>query len=162
MTIYLVRHAQAGTRHDWSGDDISRPLTREGRRQAADLVELLGDLELDVIASSPYLRCIETVAPLAARRSYSDSALQLQVDQVLAEGSPLGAIALVRSYAATHADAVLCSHGDIIPGVLDALVRDDGLDLGPSPRCQKGSIWVLEANRSPGCFVSALYVPPPN
>jgi phosphohistidine phosphatase SixA len=159
VTIYLVRHAQAGNRSDWSGDDESRPLTREGRHQAADLVEMLGEVELDEIHSSPYLRCVETVAPLSARRSREGVGLITHIHQALTEGSPLDAIALVRSLASTKTHAVLCSHGDIIPGVLEALVRDDHLDLGPAPKCQKASIWVLEPDGSR--FTHALYVPPP-
>ena len=159
MTLYLVRHAQAGTRSHWDGDDQSRPLTTEGRHQAADLVDMLGEVALTQILSSPFKRCIETVAPLAARRYGERPGLQLRVDQSLAEGSPLAAIALVRSL--TDTDAVLCSHGDIIPGILDSLVCTDGLELGKDPKCQKGSIWVIDADKAGKHFASAVYVPPP-
>lgn len=159
MTIYLVRHAQAGTRHDWSGDDLTRPLTREGRRQAADLVDMLGEVQLDQILTSPFLRCIETVAPLAARRS--GDGLCIKVHASLAEGPALDAIALVRSFGSEEINAVLCSHGDIIPGVLDALVREDGLDLGPAAKCQKGSTWMIDTTKGSDRFSNALYLPPP-
>ena len=159
MTLYLVRHAQAGTRSQWDGDDRSRPLTHEGRRQAADLVGTLGEVALAQILSSPFKRCCETVAPLVARRQGELPPVRSHIDIALAEGSPLAAIALVRSLART--DAVLCSHGDIIPGVLESLVKADGLDLGKDPRCQKGSIWVIEPNRARDRFESAVYVPPP-
>ncbi len=159
MTLYLVRHAQAGTRSHWDGDDLSRPLTTEGRHQAADLVDMLGEVALTQILSSPFKRCMETVAPLVARRHGERPGLQLQIHQSLAEGSPSEAIALVRSL--TDIDAVLCSHGDIIPGILDALVRADGLELGKDPKCQKGSIWVIDADKARARFVTAVYVPPP-
>ena len=34
MTVYLVRHAKAGSRKGWSGDDEHRPLSKAGRAQA--------------------------------------------------------------------------------------------------------------------------------
>ena len=37
MPLYLVRHAKAGSRHDFDGSDRDRPLTNSGRRQASAL-----------------------------------------------------------------------------------------------------------------------------
>ena len=38
---YSIRHASAGDRDTWIGDDRARPLDDQGRQQAAALVELL-------------------------------------------------------------------------------------------------------------------------
>ncbi len=152
MTLYLLRHAQAGSRATWDGtDDTRRPLTSQGRRQAADLVGLLVDLPIDRVLSSPYLRCVETVAPLTARLG-----MPLEITEALAEGPEDDALALVRSLGS--ANVLMCSHGDIIPALLDTFRRVDRLDLGTDPRCQKGSVWMLE----PGpVFDKAVYLPPP-
>ncbi len=155
MTVLLLRHAQAGSRSDWRGDDRGRPLTREGRRQAADLVELLAEVPLTAVRTSPYRRCIETVAPIAARLG-----LPIVVDPALTEGPFDGALTLVRSSASDT--VLLCSHGDVIPGVLNELVVADGLDLGPAPRCQKGSVWFLEPQPGTDRFAVAAYAPPPS
>jgi phosphohistidine phosphatase SixA len=45
-----------------------RPLDEKGRRQAAALVDELAEFQIERILSSPYLRCVETVEPLAAQR----------------------------------------------------------------------------------------------
>jgi broad specificity phosphatase PhoE len=155
VTIYLIRHADAGSRARWTSDDRLRPLTPEGRYQAADLAGLLHGVGIEAIRSSPYRRCIETVAPLAAA-----TGLVAKVDLRLTEGPAAGALRLVRTLAREDAQAALCSHGDVIPDVLAALQQEDGLNLGPAPRCQKGSIWVLDANDD-GVFVKAAYVAPP-
>ncbi len=155
MTVYLLRHANAGSRSKWSGDDRLRPLNSDGRHQAADLVEVLGELGITRVISSPYRRCVQTVAPLAAALG-----LELEIHEALAEGPGGPAIDLARSLA--NEAAVLCSHGDIIPAILDALVVDDALSLGPDAKCQKASTWILEPNAlRPGGFASASYVPPP-
>jgi broad specificity phosphatase PhoE len=154
VALYLVRHAQAGVRALWKGDDRSRPLTDEGRRQAADLVGIFADVELNEIWSSPFLRCVETVAALGARKG-----LRVKVCEALGEGSHMEALSLARRLADTN--VLFCSHGDIIPGLLDSFATFDGVDLGPQPRCQKGSTWILEPDDERERFVSAIYVPPP-
>jgi broad specificity phosphatase PhoE len=104
------------------------------------------------VLSSPYVRCVQTVAPLAQRLK-----LKVETTEELAEGSALEAISLVRASAAGAAVA-MCTHGDIVPEVLVTLADEDRLDLGPSPRQPKGSVWVLEAEH--GTFVRATYLPP--
>jgi broad specificity phosphatase PhoE len=157
MTVYLIRHAQAGSRARWNGtDDRLRPLTAHGRYQAADLVGTLNELGITEVRSSPYRRCIETVAPLTAALG-----IDLQIDPALEEGPADRAIALVRE-TRSH-NIALCSHGDIIPAVLDHVMRHDALSLGEDLRCQKGSVWMLEAGRTaPTRFIAAKYLPPPH
>jgi phosphohistidine phosphatase SixA len=66
--ILLIRHGSAGDPDEWDDDDRLRPLDERGRRQAEELVGLLSGYELDRIVSSPALRCIQTVEPLAHAR----------------------------------------------------------------------------------------------
>ncbi len=159
MTLLLVRHAEALSRGDWSGPDELRPLSPKGRRQATGLVHVLGDrFPIGRLVSSPSLRCIETLSPLASILGVS-----LEVSGALAEGTdPEDAVRLART-AATPPGAddalVLCTHGDLIPQVLEVLEEADGVELGRSPRCQKGSTWVFEGKR--GGFTTATYIPPP-
>ena len=67
MTIHLVRHARAGSRSRWKGDDSLRPLSKVGRTQADGIAKRLANEPVDLIVSSPYLRCVDTVAPLVER-----------------------------------------------------------------------------------------------
>ncbi len=159
MTLLLVRHAEAESRSSWDDPDVLRPLSAKGRRQASGLVHVLGDqFAVGRLVTSPSLRCIETLSPLAATL-----VLTLEVSGSLSEGvDPEPAVELARSGATLPSSAgtlVLCSHGDLIPAVLDALHTDDGVDLGSQSRCQKGSTWVLEGKR--GRFTTATYIPPP-
>jgi 8-oxo-dGTP diphosphatase len=103
VTSVLVRHASAGDRHDWHGDDHLRPLDAHGRRQAAELVDLLDSLEVRRIVSSPFTRCVETVEPLAERLG-----LPVELDDRLAEGAGQAAYALVQ-----EPGIVCCTHGDV-------------------------------------------------
>lgn len=137
--MLLVRHAQAGDRDSWAAPDRERPVTEEGARQAAGLVAALAEFEVTRILSSPYLRCIQTVAPLAAARG-----LTVQPSDDLVEGRGRAALALVDGCLASGASAgvVLCTHGDVLEDVLD------GLGVSRSEETEKGATWVLEPGRS--------------
>jgi 8-oxo-dGTP diphosphatase len=106
------------------------------------------------IISSPYLRCLETVRPLAGA-----AGLVVEDDDRLAEGEGRRAVELVRAVGGAGDNAVLCSHGDVIPEILATLANEDRVDLGPAPRVEKSSIWVLHGDG--GRFSSATYVKPP-
>lgn len=159
VPLFLVRHAQAGSRSGFAGDDTIRPLTGRGRHQGADIAGLLIDLVGErpvTLRSSPYRRCIETVAPYAA-----GAGLHLHVEPWLGEGPSDEARDRVRTIApAMHAAAeVWCSHGDIIPAVIEMLAAQDHLDLGVEPRVQKASIWLLDVGLDDR-FTSAAYLGP--
>lgn len=134
--MVVLRHASAGKRGAWRDDDRKRRLDERGRRQAAQLVGLLADVELSRILSSPFLRCIETVEPLAGARG-----LKVDIVETLAEGNSHAAYALLREVRGTS--SLLCTHGDIVPALLGE-VASDGVDLGSDPACPKAGAWILE------------------
>jgi broad specificity phosphatase PhoE len=157
MAIYLGRHAKAGDRSKWSGPDHLRPVSKKGRVQATGLVGQLGDKGITRILSSPFVRCVQTVEPLADH-------LDLKVEEadVLAEeAEPEDVAALARDLVSEGEEAVLCSHGDVVPLLLDHLMRVDGLRLEPEFACAKGSTWILEPDES-GRFVRGMYLSPPS
>lgn len=150
--IFLVRHAKAGDRAQWNGDDRLRPLSRAGHAQAFALVDQLAGERFEHAVSSPYVRCMETVVPLAGARG-----LAIEPADALAEGASVHeALALIRKHA--EHGAVLCTHGDIVPAVLSHLAGH-GIDVGPDPRWPKGSTWVLETAGAE--VIGARYVAPP-
>lgn len=61
--VYFVRHAQP--EHTWK-EDRTRPLTKEGKRDAAIVLEFLKDKKIDVFYCSPYKRSIDTISDTAA------------------------------------------------------------------------------------------------
>ncbi len=152
MTIYLVRHAKAGQRSPWAEPDWLRPLTEPGQMQARSLLVTLHKAHFARILSSPYVRCMETVVPLASHHG-----LPVEPTEALTEGAALdGALALLKEHA--EHGAVLCSHGDVIPAILDH-VAANGTDLGPDPRCEKGCVWILTGDVTGA--PKAKYIPAP-
>ncbi|WP_083563098.1 NUDIX hydrolase [Boudabousia liubingyangii] len=62
-TVILTRHGKAQSRDRWDGPDHERPLNRVGATQSLDLVELFSSYGINQLASSPYRRCLTTLAP---------------------------------------------------------------------------------------------------
>jgi len=153
MAIYLVRHGKAGSRHDWKGPDHERPLSKRGRRQAEALVDLLADRGIVSVFSSPSVRCVQTVEPLADKLGFS-----VERRPELGEGTARADVAgFVGGLLSTT--AAVCSHGDMIPVILDVLAVDHGLDLPDDYPCAKGSVWELVDGGSGR--MTAKYLPPP-
>jgi 8-oxo-dGTP diphosphatase len=154
MTVYMVRHAKAGDRESWRDDDRLRPLSGRGHLQARMLLPLLEDATFDRILSSPYVRCMETVVPIAG-----DRGMAVEPVAELTEAAPLdGAIALVHKHAVSG--ALLCMHGDLLPMTLDHYAAA-GVDMPAERESPKGCIWTLETDNT-GEVVRARYTPPPN
>ena len=102
--LLIVRHASAGDWTKWEGDDARRPLDERGRRQAAALVDQLGPYTIKRIVSSPFDRCVETVAPLARARG-----LEVELSDDLAEcADPERARALLLGL---DSEALACGQG---------------------------------------------------
>jgi len=151
MTVYLVRHAKAGSRSGWDGPDDQRPLSKSGRRQTAAITKALADSGVTRVITSPFVRCSQTVETLAEQLG-----IPLELSDALAEGAGIAdALALVEKHA--DEDAVLCSHGDVIGDLLHH-IETLGVALD-GDRLEKGSAWVLAF--ADGVIVTARYVPPP-
>jgi 8-oxo-dGTP diphosphatase len=154
MTLYLVRHASAGVRDDRDPADQDRPLDQTGQLQAEKLADWLRHEPITRIVSSPFERCRETVERLAKHLD-----LEVVVDERLAEGTEVeDSWELLSSLAGRT--VVLCSHGDVIPDTIEALVRR-GMQLRSAPDWRKATVWVLKRDRD-GVFTTAtVWAPPP-
>jgi broad specificity phosphatase PhoE len=149
LTIYLVRHAKAGSRREWRGDDDLRPLSAAGQAQAEQLVIALVDRGITRIVSSPYVRCRQTVDPLGQQLR-----LPVELSDALAEGATVvDTMRLVEKVSGEN--TVLCTHGDVVGNVLDAL-EEHGLAL-PHHKLEKGSTWVFDTTDDE--ITGATYLP---
>ena len=138
MKILLVRHASAGDRDEWQGEDRLRPLDERGWRQAAGLVDLLRPFAPTGIFSSPSLRCRQTVEPLAEALS-----LPVQECNELEEGSSGDEVVRLAT-GISDEPAVFCTHGDVV----EELVGRES---------KKGSAWLVRVEG--GVVEPVEYVP---
>ncbi|MPZ15372.1 MAG: NUDIX domain-containing protein [Chloroflexi bacterium] len=157
--VLLVRHASAGERSSWRGDDRDRPLDGTGWEQAQSLVRLLSRYEVGAIVSADFTRCTQTVLPLsdaigvpvAEEKVFSEQGYPDHEDE---------ALALVRAYGEQGRTVVLCTQGDVIPDLLHRLAREDHVTLPDPIPTKKASVWSLTFD-GPRLF-GGEYFPPHN
>lgn len=151
-TFYVVRHAKAGSRGHWTGDDRQRPLSKKGIKQAEALVEILAPFPITAVYSSPFLRCVQTVEPLARARK-----LPLKQTPSLAEGHGLaGAMEFIGDPKLD--EVVLSTHGDIVWELVEELVKRRAVKPGEGG-FEKGSTWVVDFED--GSFEGARFTAAP-
>jgi 8-oxo-dGTP diphosphatase len=151
--LYLVRHAKAGSRRNFDGNDKLRPLSPAGQRQARALATRLAGRGVKSLISSPYVRCIETLQPTA-----DAIGLAVAIDECLGEGRDY--VEVLELIASLPDGAVLCSHGDVIPDTIAALERR-GCEFTSPLEWRKASVWVLDRNGD-GEVIRAKAWPPPD
>ena len=150
--VFVIRHAEAGNRRTWTGDDRTRPLSEEGRLQGLAIAERYADQGLERIVSSPYARCVQTVEALSAA-----TGIEIEHHEALAEGAdPRETARLINELLASR--AAICSHGDVITDTLSRLAKR-GLDVSQPFELKKGSTWKLTTSK--GELAKARYEPPP-
>ena len=144
--LLLVRHAKAGRRDEWTGDDDLRPLSAAGLRQADAVRRFVPLFGGDRVFSAPRLRCVQTVQGVA-----EDLRTEVRHEPLLSEESywrdPVLGMARVLAIVAGGGTGVLCSQGGVIPDVVTGLAEQAGIPLpaqkGGMAPSKKGSVWVL-------------------
>jgi 8-oxo-dGTP diphosphatase len=146
-TLLLVRHAKAGRREAWSGDDLRRPLSSTGHAEVARLTPFLRLFGPDRIASAPPLRCVATVEPLAAALD-----VRIDVESSLGENAfatdPTIGLERAAAIATQLGVSLVCSQGGVIPDLVDALTAGTPLadrvrPGGAAIPARKASTWVI-------------------
>ncbi|OZC45137.1 NUDIX hydrolase [Rhodococcus sp. RS1C4] len=140
-TVLLVRHAKAGRRSRYRGDDALRPLDAVGETQAAALVPLLSAFGADKFHAANRRRCVSTI-----QASADEKGEQITLEPLLSEEGYWAELhdARRRAVAISALGGVrtICSQGKVIPDLLQWWADKDGVALPPN-RNRKGSVWVL-------------------
>jgi 8-oxo-dGTP pyrophosphatase MutT (NUDIX family) len=159
--IIILRHGSAGERTDWPANDAQRPLDERGLAEAEALAGLLGVFGPLRVISSATARCVGTVLPYALRMGipleteFAFSMIPADLDPNGAGGGPgaggyTGAVAnladartMVLELVAARTPAVVCTHGEIVSGLVTALCAELGGKTPDEPSLRKGGFWVV-------------------
>jgi 8-oxo-dGTP diphosphatase len=129
FSLAVVRHGKAVGRSSWSGDDATRPLTERGVEQAAGLVATLRAWAPKRIVSSPAVRCVTTVTPLAAA-----AGLEIKRDAGISQDAWEAGEDEVRRVVGKRVragkNAIICSHGPVLPEIMREVALATGTPLG--------------------------------
>lgn len=139
----LVRHAHAGERKKWAGNDALRPVDAQGRRQSERVGAVLALLRPARLFAATPLRCKQTLEPLAAVMDGAPIVLDgAFAEPPEAEDAPARAKLARARLVELRGDGVpvVCSQGKIIPWLLAGLAGVDD----PAPyKTPKGDAWLL-------------------
>jgi len=150
--IYLVRHAHAGNKKEWRGDDRIRPISERGLLETDAVVARLNrPKKISAIFSSPLVRCVQTMTPLA-------ESLDLEINKRNWLTVGTGARDVEHRLRELGGHVVVCTHGEVIGPLIERLA-DKGIPLDGTMQWPKGSIWHLKTKQQR--FVSGRFEQPP-
>lgn len=155
-TTIIVRHARAGSRSKYKGDDSRRPLDKLGRAQAESLVSQLLAFGASELHAAPQVRCQQTLEPLA-----QEIGVQIGIEAALTEEAyhddKKAARARVLEIASKSSvvTPVICTQGKVIPDLIAWWCDRDGVRPDKS-RNRKGSTWVLSS--AGGTLIAADHI----
>lgn len=139
--LLLVRHAKAGRRSEWHGDDDARPLDKSGRTQAELLAPMLRAFGADRLHSAPRVRCEQTLAPLA-----DELGARILIEPEMADEAylddPDASVTRLLRIAAGPGVAAVSSQGTAVPGLVGDLAARAGLEVGEA-FTKKAGVWAL-------------------
>jgi len=125
FALIALRHGKAVPRGDWKGPDASRPLTPRGVKQASTDVPTLLAWRPRRIVTSDAVRCVATVAPLAAATGVKPKK-EPGISQDAHEEGNGEVRAIVGRRVRARKTAVLCSHGPVLPDILREIALATG------------------------------------
>ena len=150
--LYLLRHAHAGDREDWTGPDDQRPLTNKGRAQSERLGAFLESVAFrpDVIASSPLVRAAQTAEIVADKLG-----MKVKLDDRLGDSLSIGALEAVLADLAVR-KPLLVGHDPDFTMLVGTLCDASGVEM------KKGALARIDISRplEQGAGLLRWLVPP--
>jgi len=128
-TLYLVRHAKSSWKHP-ELEDIDRPLSKRGRRDAPFMGRLLREMGVkpDRLLASQAKRAVKTAEAFAAELGYPKK--DITQDDMLYGADAEGLLQVVRTLADGIQTVMLFGHN---PGLLDVAILLTGGRLAKFP-----------------------------
>jgi 8-oxo-dGTP diphosphatase len=158
--VVVLRHAKATPREEWKDPDATRPLTPRGTKQAHAIVGPLRAFGVRKIISSDAVRCVTTVAPLAAAIGRPIDRTPLIGQDAWEEGKA-DARKIVGRRVRARKPAVLCSHGPVLPDIMHEIALATGTMrgsyLGSASALDPGAFSVVHLSATnPGSGIVAI------
>lgn len=125
FAIIALRHGKAVPPPSWDGPDSTRPLLQRGVDQALSVAPGIAAYRPAKLISSPAERCLRTIAP-TARVTGLEVREKVQISQDAYQSGGTAVTRVVAKRLRKSVTTVLCSHGPVLPQIIDAVVRATG------------------------------------
>jgi 8-oxo-dGTP diphosphatase len=144
-TLIIVRHTKALERGDWDDDDSKRTLDERGLTQSEKLIQHLEPFGIGEIYSSDYIRCVQTVTPLAQSRGLKITEIP-NLNEANFDFDPERAISFANAVKQDEKNILICSHNPVIPtmlrGILNTKLKNKDLI-----KLEPGDAWIVHRVR---------------
>lgn len=120
VPFVLARHAKAKPRAGWTRAEGERPLATSGKRQAKALAVMLDAWMPQRVASSPWTRCRQTMAPYAHQQGLPIKTVNALTEHA-ARRHPQKAAKVFLRLMEKARSTVVCTHRPVLPVLLDVL-----------------------------------------
>ncbi|GJF10838.1 putative 8-oxo-dGTP diphosphatase 1 [Mycolicibacterium cyprinidarum] len=157
QTVMIVRHATAGSKARYKGDDRKRPLDKHGRAQAESLVGQLLSFGARELFAADRTRCRQTLDPLAEELDAVIKNEPELTEEAYADNRK-AARQRILEIAAASVNPVICTQGKVIPDLIAWWCERDAIRPDKS-RNRKGSTWVMSL--ADGRLVAADHIGSP-
>ncbi len=120
VPLVILRHAKARSRATWKDGEASRPLLTEGNAQAEALPKLLKAFGAKLVFSSPWTRCLSTIAPYAQRTKVKVKT-QPEFTETANAKKPAQTQKALQNIIELGKPAVVCTHRPVLPTMIESL-----------------------------------------
>jgi phosphohistidine phosphatase len=145
VNLYILRHANAGTRRANPLIDVKRPLDKEGKQQCMLIGSYLSALrvQFDTILSSPLKRALQTASLVGTETGYDSKIL---VSEALAPNATVASFQKLLGEIASYENVLIVGHNPNLPLFLSSLISASRTNI----RMRKGAIARVDWTQRPG------------
>lgn len=133
FAVIALRHGKAVPPSSWDGPDATRPLLHRGLEQAKSVASAIAAYHPEKLLSSPAARCLSTIGPLATL-----TGLPVKTAAGISQDAYEAGTATVRQVVERRLDkgksVVFCSHGPVLPDILETVATATGTPIGSALR----------------------------
>lgn len=147
--LVLLRHAPAGEKRSWDGEDLLRPLDDAGREGAGELVRVLEPYGPMRVVSSAAARCTETVLPYSVATGTEVRTLPALTAGVHGDSGvdPAAARAAFGTLLEEGRPTLVCTHGELVGDLMKEALGRLGAPVTQQISLRKGTFWVLHVTK---------------
>ena len=128
FALIALRHAKAVPPASWDGPDSTRPLLHRGIEQSKSIAPAVAAYRPQRLISSPATRCLTTVDPLAELTDLPIKTVTGISQDAYEDGSST-VLKVVRRQLGKARTVVLCSHGPVLPDIIEAAAKATGTSV---------------------------------
>lgn len=155
MTLFILRHASAGTKRLNPQLDLKRSLDRDGKQHCLRLAHVLSAMKIqfDLIVSSPLKRALQTASLVGTEMGYEN---QILLSNALAPTAAFVDFQKLLHECEPYESVLVVGHNPNLTGFLGSLLVPQAARTTAQVRLRKGSIARLSLARGTATLNSLL------